>query len=258
MVIAVNYINWKVENEIGFLTVNRPPVNALNREVLAEMSLTLEQIQDSCRVVILSGDGEKAFVAGADIQEFPELGREEGEHLCLIGQAIFQQIAELNQPVIAAIDGYTLGGGLELALACDFRIATKKSLFGFPEVKLGIIPGYGGTQRLSRLIGPGKAKQLIFSGEMISGEEANRIGIIEEVVEDDSMAMAIKWANMIALRGPLAVQTAKKAINQGIDMELVEGLALEASLFGGLCETKDKNEGVMAFLERREAKFGGR
>lgn len=254
----MSYINWKVENEIGFLTVNRPPVNALNREVLAEMSLTLEQIHDTCRVVILSGNGEKAFVAGADIQEFPELRKKEGEQLCLIGQSIFQQVAELNQPVIAAIDGYTLGGGLELALACDFRLATKTSLFGFPEVKLGIIPGYGGTQRLSRLIGPGKAKQLIFSGEMISGEEAHRIGIIEEVVEDDVMSMALKWANIIALRGPLAVQTAKKAINLGMDMDLAEGLSAEASLFAGLCETKDKNEGVMAFLERREAKFTGK
>jgi len=254
----VNFIHWQVEEQIGFLTINRPPVNALNREVLAEMSLTLEKIQDtSCRVVIISGEGQKAFVAGADIQEFPELGREDGEQLCLIGQSVFQQIVELDQPVIAAINGYALGGGLELALACDFRIASKKSLLGFPEVKLGIIPGYGGTQRLSRLIGPGKAKQLIFSGEMINAEEAYRIGIIEEVVDEDPISEAKKWARLIALRGPIAVQTAKKAINQGMDMDLVEGLALEASLFGRLCETKDKNEGVQAFLERREAKFTG-
>lgn len=251
-------VNWKVENEIGFLTIDRPPVNALNREVLAEMSLIVEQIKDSCRVVILSGSGGKAFVAGADIKEFPELGREEGEQLCLIGQSVFQQIADLDQPVIAAIDGYALGGGLELALACDIRIASKKSLFGFPEVKLGIIPGYGGTQRLARLIRSGKAKQLIFSGEMITSEEAFRTGIIEELVEEDSLVEALKWAGIIALRGPLAVQSAKRAINQGLDMDLVEGLALESSIFGGLCETEDKTEGVQAFLERREAKFSGR
>lgn len=252
------YVSWNVENEIGILTIDRPPVNALNREVLAEISLLLEQVKDSCRVVILNGAGGKAFVAGADIKEFPELGKEAGEQLCLIGQSVFQQIADLDQPVIATIDGYALGGGLELALACDFRVATKKSLFGFPEVKLGMIPGYGGTQRLARLIGPGKAKQFIFSGEMFNGEQASGVGLIEELVDEDPLSVAKKWAGNISLRAPLAVQAAKRAINQGLDMELVEGLALEASLFGGLCETEDKQEGVQAFLERRESNFIGK
>jgi len=207
--------------------------------------------------VIITGAGEKAFVAGADIKEFPELKRVAGETLCLNGQAVFQKIADLKQPVIAAIDGFALGGGLELALACDFRIATPKSQFGLPEVKLGIIPGYGGTQRLPRLIGSGKAKQLIYSGEFLTADDAYRIGLVEEIAES-ALEKAKEWAQKILKRGPLAVQAAKQAINQGLETSLQLGLELEARLFGEICETEDKNEGVKAFLERREADFTGK
>ncbi|WP_458413756.1 enoyl-CoA hydratase/isomerase family protein [Schinkia sp. CFF1] len=248
-------VNYSVENKIGFISIDSPPVNALDKEVLQYLSTVLDDINQDVDVVIISGAGNKAFVAGADIKEFPELRKEAGEALCLNGQSIFQKIADLKQPVIAAIDGFTLGGGLELALACDFRIATLKSQFGFPEVKLGIIPGYGGTQRLPRLIGPGKAKQLIFSGEFLKAEEAYQIGLIEGVTEGDVNQEAIKWAGKILRNGPIAVQTAKQAVNQGLEFSLEEGLSLEAKLFGDVCETNDKNEGVTAFLSKREPKF---
>lgn len=254
----MGFVLWEIKEEIGIITIDSPPVNALSQEVLAELSYTLRHIPEEVRVILITGKGEKAFVAGANIKEFPALQQETGEQLCQYGQAIFQQIADLNQPVIAAIDGFTLGGGLELALASDFRIATKKSTFGFPEVKLGIIPGYGGTQRLSRLIGPGKAKQLIFSGEMLSAEEAYRIGLIEEITTDSALEEAWKWGKIIAKRGPIAVQKAKIAIDKGLELDLQEGLALEARLFGEICTTEDKNEGVRAFFERREPTFFGK
>ncbi|HHW38631.1 MAG TPA: enoyl-CoA hydratase [Bacillales bacterium] len=248
-------VKYSVENKIGFISIDSPPVNALDREVLEDLSAVLDEVNHDVDVVIIIGEGNKAFVAGADIKEFPELRKETGEAICVNGQSVFQKISDLKQPVIAAIDGFTLGGGLELALACDFRIATKKSQFGLPEVKLGIIPGYGGTQRLPRLIGLGKAKQLIFSGEFLQADDAYQIGLIEAITEGNVKEEAIMWANKILRNGPIAVQAAKKAVNQGIELSLAEGLSLEAKLFGDICETNDKNEGVAAFLEKREAKF---
>ncbi len=250
-------IAYTVEQEIGLIEINSPPVNALDQQVLKELSATLDDISDEVGVVILTGAGEKAFVAGADIKEFPYLNRETGKALCLHGQTVFQKIADLKQPVIAAIDGFALGGGLELALACDFRIATARSQFGLPEVKLGIIPGYGGTQRLPRLISSGKAKQMIFSGEFLSADEAYRVGLIEEIAKS-ALDEAKAWAKKILKRGPLAVKTAKRAINQGLETDLTHGLQIEAGLFGEICETEDKNEGVQAFFERRIAKFTGK
>ncbi|WP_307338372.1 enoyl-CoA hydratase/isomerase family protein [Caldalkalibacillus uzonensis] len=248
-------VRFENENGVVIITIDSPPVNVLDKEVLAELSAVIDQINDETDVVIIQGAGEKAFVAGADIKEFPELNQETGKALCLEGQAIFQKLEDLPQPVIAAIDGYALGGGLELALACDFRIATERSKFGLPEVSLGIIPGYGGTQRLPRLIGEGKAKQMIFSGEIFSAEEAYRIGIIEEITPNSALEGAQRWAEIIRKRGQLAVQKAKQAINEGRELSLNGALALEASLFGQICETKDKNEGVAAFIERREPNF---
>ncbi|MFT9850243.1 enoyl-CoA hydratase/isomerase family protein [Aneurinibacillus sp. REN35] len=248
-------VTWEVESRLGLITIDAPPVNALNKDFFEQMNEIIHKIGDSCDVVIITGAGEKAFVAGADIKEFPELGREQGEELCKRGQALFQHIANLPQPVIAAIDGFALGGGLELALACDFRVASRKSQLGLPEVKLGIIPGYGGTQRLARLIGPGKAKQLIFSGEFVSAEEAYRIGLIEQLVDEDALSEARKWAATILQRGPIAVKAAKRAIDQGLAVSLEEGMNVEARAFGDICVTEDKNEGVAAFFERREPNF---
>lgn len=251
-------VHWTVEGKIGIITIDSPPVNALDKDVLTQLEEVVDSIHDEIGVVIVTGAGEKAFVAGADIKEFPTLTEELGEKLCRRGQKIFDKIAALKQPVIAAINGFALGGGLELALACDFRIASKKSQLGLPEVKLGVIPGYGGTQRLPRLIGAGKAKQLIFSGEFVSAEEAYRIGLVEEITDGSALDEARKWAEIILKRGPLAVQATKKAVNKGLELELEEGLKLEAKWFGKICETEDKNEGVSAFFERREPNFQGK
>ncbi|MEC1720617.1 enoyl-CoA hydratase/isomerase family protein [Schinkia azotoformans] len=249
-------IHLRTEDRIAFITIDAPPVNALNEEVLHQLSITLDDIINSeIDVVIISGAGDKAFVAGADIREFSTLNKETGEELCKRGQSIFTKIERLPQPVIAAIDGFALGGGFELALACDFRIASSRSTFGFPEVKLGILPGYGGTQRLARLIGIGKAKQIIFSGEFFAAEEAFKFGLVEEITDESPLVKAKEWAEKIKQRGSIAVEFAKKVINIGIDLPLAEGLELEARFFGELCETTDKNEGVTAFLEKRQPKF---
>lgn len=246
------------EKKIGIITIDAPPVNALNKEVIDQLEQAIDQVDDQIAVVIVTGAGSKAFVAGADIKEFPNLTVEDGEMLCVRGQSVFNYLSKLKQPVIAAIDGFALGGGLELALACDIRIATEKSIFGLPEVKLGIIPGYGGTQRLPRLIGKGKAIQLTCSGEFITAKEAYRIGLVEEIVDCDVMKKAKEIANTIASRGPIAVQNAKKAIMNGLETSLQDGLKLEAALFGEICTTEDKNEGVSAFFEKRDPIFMGK
>lgn len=250
-------VRYETEGKLGIITVDSPPVNALDKELLSELTEVVNGIEDNVGAVIVTGAGEKAFVAGADIKEFPQLKEEAGEQLCRRGQMIFQKIAQLKQPVIAAIDGYALGGGLELALACDFRVATAKSSLGLPETSLGVIPGYGGTQRLARLIGPGRAKQMILSAEPLDAESAYRVGLVEELA-DDAMETAKKWAQIILQRGPLAVQAAKKAVNDGMEGTIEEGLALEAQQFGSICDSEDKNEGVSAFFEHREAKFQGK
>ncbi|WP_027416114.1 enoyl-CoA hydratase/isomerase family protein [Aneurinibacillus terranovensis] len=254
----MSQVLWQADNGIGVITIDSPPVNALNQEVLSQLSDIVGNISDDIQVVIITGAGEKAFVAGADIKEFPQLKQEAGETLCKNGQSVFQKIADLKQPVIAAVNGFALGGGLELALACDFRVASRNAQLGLPEVKLGVIPGYGGTQRLARLIGPGKAKQLIFSGEFVSAEEAYRIGLVEQLAEGSALEEAKKWAQTIQKRSPLAVQATKQAIDKGLELDLQEGLKIEARLFGEICLTEDKNEGVAAFFERREPQFKGK
>lgn len=248
-------VTFQQEGKIGVITIDSPPVNALEKQVLEELDACIGQIPFDVDVVIIYGAGGKAFVAGADINDFPNLNKDDGIALTKKGQAIFNKVAELEQPVIAAIDGFALGGGLELALACDIRIASLKSQVGFPEVKLGILPGYGGTQRLPRLIGPGKAKQLIFSGEFLSADEAKAVGILEEVTDGSALEKAKELAQTIASRAPLGVRKAKKVINEGLETTLEQGLHLEAIAFGDLCETEDKNEGVAAFFEKREPNF---
>lgn len=255
------FVKVEYEASVAVITIDRPPVNALNTPLLEQLKTVLDDLarKDDVRAVIVTGAGEKAFVAGADIKQFPELNEESGKALTLFGQGVIQQLSDLKAPVICAINGFALGGGCEVALACDIRIAAANAKLGLPEVTLGIIPGYGGTQRLARLVGEGKAKELIFSGEAISAEEAYRIGLVEQLVPAGEALQAAKaLAGTIAMRGPVAVQKAKISITQGLGMTLQDGLRMEASLFGELCETEDKNEGAKAFLEKRAPKFAGK
>ncbi|HHX86997.1 MAG TPA: enoyl-CoA hydratase [Firmicutes bacterium] len=248
------------EGRLGIVVINNPPVNALNGGVISSLqgcmaSLALES---DLGAVVITGAGNKAFIAGADISEFPALSGEEGEKLSRKGQLLFQQVANLPVPVIAAINGFALGGGLELALACDIRVASESARLGLPEVSLAVMPGYGGTQRLPRAIALGKAKELIFTGEMIPATEALRIGLLEHVVSDgEALVKAKQIASTILKRGPVAVRMAKQAVNRGLELSLEEGLKLEASLFRVLFDTEDKNEGATAFLEKRSPEFKG-
>ncbi len=208
--------------------------------------------------MILTGAGEKAFVAGADIPELADLDVRTGADLSGRGLYLMKTIQNFPKPVIAAINGFALGGGCELAMACDIRLASEKAKLGQPEVNLGIIPGYGGTQRLSRLVGRGKAMQMILTGELINAQEAHRIGLVDEVYPPDQlMPKALEMARTICTKGPLAVSMAKECINRGLDVNLTAGCDLEKANFGSICGTGDKNEGMEAFLEKRSPKFTG-
>ncbi|HEX6922394.1 MAG TPA: enoyl-CoA hydratase-related protein [Bacillales bacterium] len=251
-------VEYQTDGRVGVITIDSPPVNALDKEVLAGLSDVLDGIGDEIGVVIVKGAGSKAFVAGADIKEFTEMKGQAGEALSRRGQEVFQKLADLPQPTIAVVDGHALGGGLELALACDMRVASKGASLGLPETTLGVIPGYGGTQRLARLIGPGKAKQMIFSAEPLNAEEAYRVGLVEVFVETGAMEAAGEWANKIIKRGPVAVEAAKQAVNEGLETTLEEGLKLEAKQFGKVFDSEDKNEGVAAFIEKRKPDFQGK
>ncbi len=254
-------VQIKREERLAVVTINRPPVNALNHEVLDALESAFDQLADdrSLGVVILTGAGEKAFVAGADINEFPKINRTNGEKLSRRGQQVFQKIADLPVPVIAAVNGFALGGGLELALACDIRVITENARVGLPEVTLGIFPGYAGTQRLPRLIAPGKAKELIFTGEMIGAEEAYRIGLADHFTGvGEALEKARAIAGKILKAAPIAVRLAKTAVNKGLEQTLEEGQKTEAAFFAELCDTEDQKEGANAFLEKRPPVFKGR
>ncbi len=252
----------ETRNSIGYVTVNRPDkLNALNMATMAELGTAFAEFQDdnSVRVVILTGSGEKAFVAGADINELAQQNPVEAKEFALRGQAVLSRMENLGKPVIACVNGFALGGGCELAMACTMRLASENAKFGQPEVKLGIIPGYGGTQRLTRLVGRGRAMQLVLAGEMIGAAEALRIGLVNEVVpQAELIARAEAIAAKMIANAPLAVQYALEAVNKGADMPLSEALFLEATLFGLCCATEDKNEGTRAFLEKRAAVFSGK
>jgi enoyl-CoA hydratase len=251
------------EEGIATLTINRPQaLNALNRATMADLSAAIEELErdTSTRCVILTGAGDRAFVAGADINELRTIaGAAEGAEFAARGQALFFRIENLNKPVIAAINGYALGGGCELAMACDIRLAADSARLGQPEVNLGIIPGYGGTQRLPRLVGKGRAKWLILSGDMISAQEALRIGLVDFVVPAAQlMATARELAQQVASKAPLSIAWAKQSINVGSETNLVAACAYEASQFGLVCDTEDRIEGTSAFLEKRPPHFKGR
>ncbi len=251
-----------VKDQIARITFNRPTVlNALNFKTVDELSHCLDALKAdaSVRVLILTGSGEKAFVAGADINELARQTPLDGKDTALRGQSVFRKLESMGKPSIAAINGFALGGGCELALACTIRIASRNARLGQPEVKLGILPGYGGSQRLSRLCGKGIAHEMILTGEMIGVEEALRIGLLNRVTEPgDLLAAAESIARKIIANAPLAVKYSMEAIESGAEMPLQEGLFLEATLFGLCCATDDMREGTRAFLEKRPARFQGR
>ena len=252
----------ETREQIAFVTVNRPQVrNALNEKTVEELDACFSGIQQDpeVRVVILTGSGEKAFVAGADINELAKYSPREAMKSAQRGQAVLSRIETMGKPTIAAINGFALGGGCELALACTIRIASETAQMGQPEVKLGIIPGFGGSQRLPRLIGRGMALQMILTGELLSAHDAFHWGLVNQVVPADQlMAAAEAIARKIIANGPLAVQYCMDSVHRGLNMTLEEGLHLESTLFGMSFDSEDMREGTRAFLEKRPARFVGR
>jgi len=257
------YKNLLVEKQgdILIIKINRErALNALNKETVAEMQqlFSYHWSDDSVKCVVVTGAGEKAFVAGADIPELADLDANSGTELAAHGQYLMKTIQNFPRPVIAAINGFALGGGCELAMACDIRLASEKAKLGQPEISLGVIPGYGGTQRLPRLVGRGKAMQLILTGEVIGAEEAYRIGLVDEVCPADKlMEKALDMAKLICTKAPIAARVAKECIHRGLDVNLTAGCDLEKVNFGHTCGTGDKNEGMEAFMEKRKPKFTG-
>jgi len=259
---AFENVKTEVRDGILFLTIDRPKVlNALNLATVEEIYKVFADARDdnNVKAIIVTGGGEKAFVAGADINELaqktPMTGKETSER----GQFIFSFIERFPKPVIAAINGFALGGGCELALACHIRIASEKAQIGLPEVTLGIIPGYGGTQRMARLLGKAKALELICTGDRVGAAEAERIGLVNKVVPADQlMSAAEEMARKIMSRGPLAIRAAIEAVMSGSEMPMQEGQFLEATLFGLLCASEDTKEGMNAFLEKRPPQFKGK
>ena len=255
-------ILYEKKGPIAYATLNRPKVlNALNQAVFAELRATFEDVRDdsNMRGVILTGSGEKAFAAGADIAEMSSYTASQAEEATRRAQSVTELIENMGKPVIAAVNGFALGGGCELAMACTIRIAAESAKFGQPEVKLGIMPGAGGTQRLPRLVGKGRALQLILSGEVISAQEAYRIGLVNEVVPlSDLMSRSEAILNQILANAPLGVKFSIDAVNKGLDGSVSEGLLIEASLFGICAGSDDKKEGTSAFLAKRAPQFQGR
>jgi enoyl-CoA hydratase len=251
-----------VEDRVAVLSVNRPDkLNALNEQTIRELGEAVDEItrRDDVGGVILTGVGEKAFVAGADIAELATMGPVDGIDVSRLGQQVFRRIELSRKPVIAAVNGFALGGGCELALACHLRIASENAQFGLPEVKLGIIPGYGGTLRLPRIVGKGRALELMLTAQFIKADEAYRIGLANRVVpQAELMDTARKTMQTILSNGPVAVGLAIECTTRGMEMSVDDGLALESNLFGLLAATQDMREGMSAFLEKRKAAFTGR
>jgi len=260
----MSYTNllYDVQDNVALVTVNRPEkLNPLNSDTVNALEACFGDIAADAAVkaVIVTGAGEKSFVAGADINQITDLTAIEGRDWGLRGQQVFSQIENLLKPVIAAINGYALGGGLELAMACHIRIASENAKLGQPEVKLGIVPGYGGTQRLPRLVGKGRALEMILTGDPITAEEAHRIGLVNRVVpREELLPAARRLAARIIENGPVAVALCLQAVHRGMEMPLDAALEWEASQFGLSCATEDIREGTRAFLEKRKAEFSGR
>lgn len=246
-------------NHIATVTINRPKaLNALNSETLRDLNEVLENLENDSDVyvVILTGAGGKSFVAGADITEMKDLNTIEGREFSQLGNKVFRRLENLEKPVIAAILGFALGGGCELALSCDIRIASEKAKFAQPEVGLGITPGFGGTQRLARLVGTGIAKEMIYTARIVKADEALRIGLVNKVVEVDKlMEEAMNMASLIASQAPIAVKLSKAAINRGIQCDIDTAVMYEAEAFGACFSTLDQKEGMIAFVEKRDKSF---
>jgi len=258
----LNNILLSFEGEVGILTVNRPKaLNALNMETLREIQAGIQEVRShsEAKVLIVTGSGEKAFVAGADIAEMKGMNSIEALNFSKLGHLTLKMIEDLDRPVLAAVNGFALGGGTELALACDFIYASENAKFGLPEVTLGIFPGFGGTQRLPRLIGKAKAKELIMTGKMIGSQEALALGIANRVFPQASLLEETKKvASQIAANGAVAVRLAKMVINAGFNMELTEACSLESYAFSLGFTTEDQKEGMTAFLEKRKPNYKGR
>lgn len=251
----MNFIAYEQDGFVGVITINRPKaLNALNSDVLKELDACLDGINlETTRALILTGAGEKSFVAGADIGEMSTLTKAEGEAFGKIGNDVFRKLETFPIPVIAAINGFALGGGCEISMSCDIRICSENAVFGQPEVGLGITPGFGGTQRLARIIGIGKAKEMIYAATNVKAEEAYRIGLVNAVYPlEELMPAAKKLAGKIAKNAPIAVRACKKAINEGLDAVMDEAIVIEEKLFGSCFETEDQKEGMKAFLEKRK------
>jgi enoyl-CoA hydratase len=260
--LTLKNVLYEKKGAIAYVTLNRPKaLNALNQQTWEDLRAAFEDARDDAAVrgVILTGAGDKAFIAGADISELANVTAVEAQQSSSYGQEVLDFIEDLGKPVVAAVNGFALGGGCETAMACTIRVASENAKFGQPEVKLGVIPGGGGTQRLPRLVGKGRALQLILSGEMIGAQEAYRIGLVNEVVPAaDLITRAEAILKQIFANAPIAVKFALEAVNKGLETSLAEGLSLEAALFGLCAGTEDKKEGTQAFLQKRAAQFQGR
>ncbi|MFH1861433.1 MAG: enoyl-CoA hydratase-related protein [bacterium] len=260
----MNYENllFEIEDHIAIVAINRPKVlNALNAATMNDLRAVFLRIAEDPHIaaVILTGVGEKAFVAGADITEIASLSALSGAEFALNGQDVLNHIQHLSKPVVAAVNGYALGGGCELAMACHLRFASENALFGQPEVKLGIIPGYGGTQRLARLVGAGRALELCLSADTIDAQEAHRIGLVNKIFpQAELLEKSKEFCRKVISKGPVAVAHVLHAINHGLEMPLSDALRHEAHLFGLACATEDMKEGTKAFMEKRKAEFRGK
>jgi len=256
--LANQFVNYTVEDRVATVTISNPPANVLTTPLMTELDKVIGELtgNDDVKVLVLAGSGT-LFVAGADIKEIASISSPtRGEELARMGQGVFDKIEQMRKPVIAAITGFCLGGGMELAMACHMRVAGDRARMGQPEINLGIIPGFGGTQRLTRLVGKAKAMEMILTGDMINAQEAKALGLVNKVVpEGEVLKQAVGLAKKIAAKGGKAISAAMQAIQEGTVQPLSQGLALEASLFGQICQTGDMKEGISAFLEKRQPKF---
>ena len=253
----MGFVDYEVDGHVAVITINRPKaLNALNEDVLKDIEAAFDAVDLSeIRAIILTGAGEKSFVAGADIAAMSVMTKEQGEHFGKFGNDIFRKIETFPVPVIAAVNGFALGGGNELAMSCDIRICSDNAIFGQPEAGLGITPGFGGTQRLARIIAPGLAKEIIYSTKNIDAAKAKEVGLVNEVyTQDELLPAAEKLASKIAKNAPIAVRACKKAINEGLDLPMDEAIVLEEKLFGSCFKTHDQIEGMDAFLTKRKEK----
>ncbi|NLC73746.1 MAG: enoyl-CoA hydratase [Clostridiales bacterium] len=251
----MGFVDYAVDGAVGLVTINRPQaLNALNSQVLDDLNEVIDNVNlDEIRALVITGAGDKSFVAGADIGEMSKLTKKEGEAFGKKGNDLFLKIETFPVPVIAAVNGFSLGGGNELAMSCDFRICSDNAMFGQPETGLGITPGFGGTQRLARLVGPGMAKQMIYTARNIKADEAYRIGLVNQICTiEELLPTAMKLASTIAGNAPIAVRNCKSAVNEGIQLSMSDAVRLEEELFGGCFESADQQEGMANFLRKKD------